>query len=140
MNLYVVDACVAIKWFVLEIHNEAALRLRHSAYHLHVPNFFLLEFGNVISKKYRRGEITLAESHFMINKVQSVSFTWHEDKLLFPKAFEIANETHRSFYDCLYLSLAVSLDGQMVTADSRFYEALKNSHYGNQLLWVEDIP
>ncbi|RKZ52471.1 MAG: PIN domain nuclease [Candidatus Parabeggiatoa sp. nov. 3] len=110
MTLYVVDACVAIKWFVLEIHNKAALGLLNSAYHLHVPNFFLLEFGNVIGKKYRRGEITLAESHFMINKLQEASLTWHEDNQLFPKAFEIAfqNRVGKSRYTSSKLYLASS--------------------------------
>ena len=56
------------------------------------------------------------------------------------KAYEIANETQRSLYDCLYISLAVSLDGEMVTADLKFYEALKAGSYVKWLRWVEDIP
>jgi len=70
----------------------------------------------------------------------NISLKWHPDEPLFPKAFEIANETGRSLYDCLYLSLAVSLDAQMVTADLRFYNALKDGDYRAKLLWIEDIP
>jgi predicted nucleic acid-binding protein len=43
-------------------------------------------------------------------------------------------------YDCLYLSLAVSTDSEMVTADLKFYEALKAGDYAKWLRWVEDIP
>ncbi len=43
-------------------------------------------------------------------------------------------------YDCLYLSLAVSLDARLVTADLLFYEALKDGDYADKLLWVENIP
>jgi hypothetical protein len=34
----------------------------------------------------------------------------------------------------------VLLEGKMVTADLRFYDALKNGDYAERLLWVEDIP
>jgi len=140
VNVYVVDACVGIKWYVPEIHKDAALRLHNPTYRLHVPAFFLLELGNIVCKKLRRGEISLEVSELIINEVQNVSLEWHQDEPLFPKAFQIANETGRSLYDCLYLSLAVSLDAQMVTADLRFYDALKDGDYGSKLLWIEDIP
>jgi len=140
VNIFVVDASVAVKWYLPEIHSEAARRVRNPAYYLHVPDLFLLEFGNVVCKKLRRGDISLELSNTMINDVQTVSLEWHRDEPLFLKAYEIANETYRSLYDCLYLSLAVSLEGKMVTADSRFYQALKESDYAERLLWVEDIP
>jgi len=47
----IVDANVAIKWFLPEIHKNEALRLLNPRYSLHVPNLFLLEFGNVVCKK-----------------------------------------------------------------------------------------
>jgi len=140
-TLYVVDTNVAVKWFVPEIHQTAALRLRQSDNELHVPEFFLLEFGNVVCKKWRRQEVTETVMKLMIEKVQNGSaLKWHKDAPWFPKAFQIANETYRSLYDCLYLSLAIAIDGQMVTADLKFYESLKTGPYANRLLWVEDIP
>jgi len=111
VNTYVVDANVAIKWFVPEIHKEAARRLRQSDYVLHVPDFLFLEFGNVVCKKRRRGEITVELSDLMITEIQLTVLEWHRNEPLFPKAFEIANETYRSLYDCLYLSLAIRPNG-----------------------------
>jgi len=35
---------------------------------------------------------------------------------------------------------SVLLDAQMVTADLRFYNALKDGDYRTKLLWIEDIP
>jgi predicted nucleic acid-binding protein len=136
----IVDANVAIKWFLPEIHKNEALRLLNPLSSLHVPNLFLLEFGNVVVKKLRRHEISLEVAHQVIAKVQTIPLKWHPDEPLFPRAFEIANETYRSLYDCLYLSLAIAIDGQMVTADLKFYESLKTGPYANRLLWVEDIP
>ncbi len=139
-HLYIVDASVAVKWYVPEIYSEAAKRLQNPDYQLQVPKFFLLEFGNVVCKKLRRRDITLELSELMITDVQKVSLHWHPDEPLFPKAFQIANETYRSLYDCLYLSLALAIDGQMVTADLKFYDSLKTGPYANRLLWVEEIP
>ncbi len=140
MKNYVVDASVAVKWFVPELYREAALRLWTPECCLQVPNLFLLEVGNFVCKRRRRGELGLAESEFVMNKIRQLSLTWHPDEPLFSKAFDLANETYRSLYDCLYLSLAIAIDGQMVTADLKFYEALQTSPYASRLLWVEDLP
>jgi predicted nucleic acid-binding protein len=75
-----------------------------------------------------------------MNKIRQLSLTWYPDEPLFSKAFDLANETYRSLYDCLYLSLAIAIDGQMVTADLKFSEALQTSPSANRLLWVEDLP
>ncbi|MCX6677457.1 MAG: type II toxin-antitoxin system VapC family toxin [Methanothrix sp.] len=48
-------------------------------------------------------------------------------------------ETKRSVYDCLYLALAEALDGRMVTADGKFFQALGSSPLGDRMLWVEDL-
>lgn len=94
----------------------------------------------MVNKKQRRGEISAIESEFMINKLRTAPLKWHQDELLFLHAFKIAHETDRSLYDCIYLSLAILLNSQMVTADLRFYDALKGSTYATRLLWVENIP
>jgi predicted nucleic acid-binding protein len=93
VKIYVVDACVAIKWFVPEIHKEAARRLRNPSYQLHVPNLFLMEFGNIVCKKLRRKEISLEVGKLIVNQIQNVLLEWHQDDGLFPKAFEMANKT-----------------------------------------------
>jgi len=139
MKTFVVDSSVAIKWYLPEIHKEAAERLLNPTYQLHVPHLFLLEFINVVCKKRRRREINAEESDFIISEIQQVPLKWHDDRLLLSKAYEIANATQRSLYDCLYLSLAVSLDNEMVTADLKFYEALKMGKYIKWLCWVENI-
>lgn len=55
-------------------------------------------------------------------------------------AYRLAQETRRSLYDCLCLALAVLMEGEMVTADRKFYDALQNGPYAAHLLWVEDLP
>ncbi len=62
MTKFVVDASVAIRWVLPEIHTAAALRLRHPDYELFVPDFFFPELGNVFWKRIRRGEVSLEDA------------------------------------------------------------------------------
>lgn len=140
MSGYVVDASVAIKWFVPEIHSDAALRARHGGYRLHVPAFMMLELGNVLAKKIRRMELTRHEGDAILKELKHLPLQQHADERLFPAAYTLACETHRSLYDCLYLALAEAVDGILVTADRKFYAALAAGAYGRHVLWVEDLP
>jgi predicted nucleic acid-binding protein len=59
---FVVDANVAIKWVLLEIYTDSALRLLNDDHTLLVPDFFFPEIGNILWKRVRRGEMTLQEA------------------------------------------------------------------------------
>ncbi|MEI8014123.1 MAG: type II toxin-antitoxin system VapC family toxin [Nitrospira sp.] len=139
MNRYVVDASVAIKWFLPEIHSEAALRVHRSRYRLHVPAFITMELGNVLAKKIRRGELTRAEGDMILKELKHLPLQRHADERLFAAAYQLAVDTQRSVYDCLYLALAEAVDGIMVTADQKFYSSLRGGEYGKRILWVEDL-
>ncbi|MBI4482062.1 MAG: type II toxin-antitoxin system VapC family toxin [Acidobacteria bacterium] len=51
MKRFVVDASVAMKWFVPEAHQDAALRLLDDSCELLAPDFMAAEFGNILWKK-----------------------------------------------------------------------------------------
>jgi predicted nucleic acid-binding protein len=59
--------------------------------------------------------------------------------MLLDSAYEIANQTRQSIYDCLYVSLARLLNGQMVTADRRIYDGLADGLFAEHGVWVQDI-
>lgn len=84
MSRYVVDASVAIKWFLPEIHSKAALRLRSSRYRLHVPALMTLELGNVLVKRIRRGQLTRAEGDVVLKELTQLPLQRHADDRLFP--------------------------------------------------------
>ena len=140
MTRYVVDASVGIKWFLPEIHSEAASRLSSFKASLHVPAFFHLELGNVLTKRIRRDELAPEEGEAILKELQRVPLQKHSNERLMNPAFALAIQTRRSFYDCLYLALAEAIDGQVVTADRKLYSSLAASRYGTRMLWVEDLP
>jgi len=137
---YVVDASVAIKWFIPERLSEAAGRLHQANHSLSVPAFFWLEIGNVLTKKIRRGELTGEEGDFILKELRQLRVQRHADERLFRPAYALARQTQRSLYDCLYLALAEVIDGRVVTADRKFYTALVGGEQGRRVLWVEDLP
>ncbi len=140
MKQFIVDASVAIKWFIPEIHADAACQLLENNYKLAAPELIFSEIGNIIWKKWCRKEITLDTAQGLIKDFQQSPFTIHDTQSLFESTWEIARQYQRSFYDSLYLALAKNQNCQMVTADLKLYNALRHLPIAKLLLWVEDVP
>jgi predicted nucleic acid-binding protein len=100
----VVDTSVTIKWFLPEPHTKAAERLRPLSHQLHAPAFFWLEMGNVLCKKIRRAELRPEEAEFILGELRHIPLRLHPDERLFRVAYDLALDTRRSLYDCLYLA------------------------------------
>ncbi len=139
MKGYVIDASVAIKWFIPEIHSEVALHASRLQARLHVPAFIQLEVGSVLAKKIRREELTRDEGDVILKEFRHLPLQYHPDERLFHAGYALALVTHQSLYDCLYLALAETIDGAVITADRKFFLALSNGPYGPRIMWVEDI-
>lgn len=139
MSRYVLDASVAIKWFVAEIYSEAARLLLADDNNFLVPDFFFPEVGNVLWKRVRRGEDTEDNAKQTLADLDTVPIEVYLSKPFMPLALDIAIQTDRAIYDVLYLALAITHNCQMVTADQKFYNAIVNSAYANNIVWVEDV-
>ncbi|MEH2285660.1 MAG: type II toxin-antitoxin system VapC family toxin [Nostoc sp.] len=139
MSQYVLDASIAIKWFIPEVYSDAARRLVASNHTFLVPDFFFPEVGNVLWKRVRRGEDTAENARQTLTDLNAVPVEVYLSQPLMPLALDIAFQTDRAVYDSLYLALAITQQCQMVTADEKFYNALKTSAYISNLLWVENI-
>jgi len=139
LNIYIVDASVAAKWFTEEEDSQAALRLLGNGNSLHAPDFFMLEMDSVVCKWIRRGIISEDDGDSVRVTLRRLPVHQHPFALLRDSAYTIANRTGRSFYDCLYIALALSISGRMVTADRKLYNGLKNGPFAQNMLWVEDI-
>ncbi|MEI1373014.1 type II toxin-antitoxin system VapC family toxin [Nostoc sp. UHCC 0926] len=139
MSQYVLDASIAIKWFIPEVYSDAARRLVASNHTFLVPDFFFPEVGNVLWKRVRRGEDTAENARQILADLNAVPVEVYLSQPLMPLALDIALQTDRAVYDSLYLALAITQQCQMVTADEKFYNALRTSAYISNLLWVENI-
>ena len=141
MSAVVVDASVAVKWFVPEVQAAEARQGRHGPDDLHVPAFFFdLEIANILWKKVRRAEITRADADLILAQLPGLPMTGHPEAPLLASAFDLADRTQRTVYDCLYLALAMQLGGRMVTADQRLYNTLVATSWAPSICWVGDVP
>jgi len=137
--IVVVDASVAIKWYVSETYTANAERLLTGAYELNAPELIIPEFGNILWKKVRRNQLTEIEAAKIIAAFGKQSIVFHSHKSILEAAFIGAEDSGQTVYDWTYLALAVSLSCRFVTADEKFYKALVNPNYRKHLTWVGDI-
>jgi len=139
VSVYVIDASVAAKWFIEEEFSENAFVLLGDRYHLHAPDFFVLEMYNIFSKWIRRGIASENEVLKTLDSLSNVEIVTHPFDDLLDPAFTIANRTGRDVYDCLYLVLAQALETKMITADKKFFRSLESGPYNRHILWIEDV-
>jgi predicted nucleic acid-binding protein len=147
MKRYVVDASVAIKWYVPEIWAESADHLLQAAAdgnaRLLAPDLIIAEMGNILWKKHRLGELQRKEvlqiirqirGHFPVQLCAAIPLLEH--------AWEIARVHERSVYDALYLALAEERQAIFVTADERLVNALSHAPLAERIRrlgdWVKD--
>jgi predicted nucleic acid-binding protein len=140
VSLFVVDASVAIKWFLPEIYSDAALRLLAHQHTLHAPDLIFSEFGNVLWKRVRKNEISKNEANATLEGLLTLHLQVQPSQLLIPLALEIACGENRSVCDSLYLAAAIALQSSLVAADAKFYRALSKGPFSAHVVWVEDIP
>ena len=130
MNLIVPDASVAVKWClpVAETLVDAAVDLlnRHHERHITflVPDLFWTEFGNVMCKAIRQGRCTRQLALDAIRTMRSWALPTVPSTNLLELAFEISQQYQRSFYDSVYLALAISQHATLITADERLVNAV----------------
>jgi predicted nucleic acid-binding protein len=127
----VVDACVAAKW-VLPAAGEGLLdqanRLmeRHVKQDLHLlaPALIEAEIGNVLWKAVRCKRIGQAQAENSLRRFTELGIQTVPTFELLDRAFQIAVDCDRSFYDSLYIALALATKTELVTADERLVNAL----------------
>ncbi len=133
---YVIDASVAVKWYIPEVFEQEATRLLNGRHQLHVPELIFPEFGNIIWKKVKRGEIDRTDADRILAAVVRKRWTIHPHKSIFKSAFRGAEATGETVYDWCYLALAISLACEFVTADEKFYRALEKTAFKSNLKWI----
>jgi predicted nucleic acid-binding protein len=137
----VVDASVAIKWFLPEPHDDHAARLRKPETGLDAPDLIFAEVGNALWKRVRRGELTPAVAGRIIAALSRMPIETYPSRQLAGAALQIACTTGITAYDALYVATALLTDSRLVTADRRLFEAARGrALLRERVLWVENIP
>lgn len=139
MSLYVVDASIAIKLFVPEVHSASAIRFFSDAHELIVPEFMLAEVANIVWKKATLlGELTESEAEIIVDAVKELPLGYYYTSSLIANALKIAMTTKRSVYDSLYLALARKEGCQLMTDDRKLFESLQSTSVAAFVTLIEN--
>jgi len=141
VSRFVVDASVAIKWFLPEPNSADADKLLSGGFQLLAPDLLVPEVGNILWKRVMRAELTVQQAQVIMRALESLPMILRPASDLAENAMTVACGLKRSFYDCLYLALALTTDCRMVTADRKLFDAVKDAApVKKHILWIEDVP
>lgn len=139
MTHVVVDASVAVKWFVPEALSIEARHLLAPEYELLAPDLLWAEVGNVLWKKHRRGEFDEGTATRILRDFSQVPVEFHPSSRLTEAALRHAIRIGITVYDGLYLALAAGNGCRMVTADRRLHEACHGGAMHRLVAWVGQV-
>ena len=127
--MLVLDASVAVKWFVEEPGTAAAMALLAQDESLIAPDLVIVEVANVAWRHLMRGALQHSQLAHVPEAVPRMFAELWPTMWLASRAFEIAAELRHPVYDCFYLALAESQDATLITADRRLIGRLAGSRW-----------
>ncbi len=136
--IYIVDASVAVKWFVKENLHDQALRLLDTAGLLQAPDLIVPEVANIVWKKSIRGEVTKDQARVVAVAIRQFIPRLHSIAELTEQALGIALTLNHPVYDCLYLACADVADGVLITADKRLHDAVQDTDFSRLVRYLGD--
>jgi predicted nucleic acid-binding protein len=134
----VVDASVAVMWFVPEPHSITAKEILTQDGALHAPDLFRAEVVSVLCRKIQIKELKADEGRDALNAFLQLPVQFHATADLLVPAFEVALVSRQYVNDCVYLILAAQLDIGMVTGDKRFFKAIQKTEFRNHIHLIGD--
>jgi predicted nucleic acid-binding protein len=137
----VVDACVAVKWFLKEEYDQEAGQILNDfadgKIELIAPDIIVSEVGNVLWKRSTiRPSITTTEASVSYRDFLGLGINVHPCTTLASAAMRIAVAERRSVYDAMYMALAEQMACDLITADEKLYSAVGKKF--SWLRWIGD--
>lgn len=136
--MIVVDASVAVKWFVPEQDSEKAEQLVFSRRKLLAPKIISIEVAAAIIRLARIKSISPAMATTLLQDWQRALSD--ETVTLEPTQYDFQNGTQLSLdlehplQDCLYLATADRLEVLLLTADNKFFKKATAAGHDVKLL------
>ena len=117
---HVVDASVALKWFVEEPDSVSADAMLEGGGRLIAPDLIFAEVFNAAWRLQRLKVVSPAQFDDIVENLDKYIDAFHPIQPLARRAAAIARALDHPVYDCFYLALAERADSVLVSADRRF--------------------
>lgn len=131
---FVVDASVALKWFVDEDGHETARDLFGEGRKLLAPSLIYAELTNIFWRKQMKRESDAVQAATALLSLPALLDGVRDIAPLAQPALDAAVAIGHPVYDCFYLACALAEGGQFVTADARFVSAVADTVYRDSVL------
>lgn len=120
MTPIVCDASIAVAWCVDEPGSPGARRLQAGPAPLLAPTILLVEVGNALLARLRRGERDPPDHPgTSLGVLRSGTIAFTPDPDLLDSAMAIARRLGHPIYDCFYLALCRRAEAALATFDAR---------------------
>ena len=130
----VVDASVAVKWFLAEERSDKARELRGAGVDLIAPSSIIFEIYHAMWDAAQKGRVPGTLPFEAAPLIPTPFNRLIPMEHLFHVAAMLASELDHPIYDCAYLALAQSEDIEIITADRDMARAGKRAGIKTKLL------
>jgi predicted nucleic acid-binding protein len=134
----IVDASVAVKWFVAEQDARIADEIASSGHRLFATQILVTEAANALIRKAMIGLMSTAEARSYWRSLPNyLDDLVAVDDMIEPALLN-ACELRHPIYDLIYLECARRLDAQLLTADRRFTTKLAGTDLARHVTYLSD--
>lgn len=127
--LLVIDASVALKWAITEPGSDEASALltdlADNAVSLVAPEHLLGEVGNGLRKRVAQGALVPDDAVTALHAVAALGLEFIGGHQRWLRALRAALDWGITTYDAMYVTLAMDLDAELVTADRRLVDTAR---------------
>ena len=136
----VVDASVAVKWYLDEDGSDVALAIARGPEPLVAPDLVVAEVANVAWRKHRLGQLSRAQLVAMQDHLPGAFEELVPTRTLLRAAMALSLAHDHPAYDCFYLALAEAADATFVTADVRMVQRFAGRPVAARLMPLSSYP
>jgi predicted nucleic acid-binding protein len=133
---FVIDASVAVKWFIPEKGTEQAHEVLEDLNFFYAPDIFLMEVDSVLTKKVRTRNISINEAFEKREQFRKLPFKLIDYEKIGEFAFRLSTEFAVTLYDAMYVATAIDYEAILHTADRRLSNGLSTTPFGKYVKYV----
>jgi predicted nucleic acid-binding protein len=139
---YIIDASVAVKWFIEETDTPRAVMLKerfeNGQVNLEAPSLLTYEVASAL-RFHPKIQPTLKQLHEAIEALEQMQIVREPNEDEWTMAFQFSLENSISIYDAAYLSLAANRSAKMVTSDTKFLTNLKSAGARQEFILLSNL-
>ena len=141
--ILVIDASVAVKWFIMEDRHELARDVLREGFVLLAPDLLLIEVANALRNKARARLIEEAQAKVAIEVLPDYFNRLFRPRDILGDAFRIACQINHPVADCLYAACGLAGGAALLTDDDAFYKKAQGVYGLKTVLltdWIAGLP